>query len=283
MKILKLFLVIFPLLLYSQTHKVLSDTSITKIISVDTTNVNKIIGISWLGYGSGGGGSFPVIASYYRDSTGTAATNDTIIMHKPSGVQSGDLLIIGVVAWNTTSTAQFNNTTYKPAGFTFLATYGDNDCHTHYGVFYRVADGSETSTIPVRSQGANSTVGFYMRITGAYTSSPMEGYSTASHHIIEGYAGTNDSISVVGYNTTHNNVLNICLGGNRWGFATPSITFQSGWTKKCEINNEINNQYQVSGAFAIKNQASSGASGTCIVNWGINTGCSFFQFGIRSQ
>lgn len=114
----------------------------------------------------------PVVASFTEKNDVTTDAS-SITLTKPGSVAAGDLLLIIVINDAGVSTAQWNNTTLKPTGFTFINTAGDANTDCHAGAFWRIADGSEGATISVPCATASDYIGWYIRVTGADTTTPV--------------------------------------------------------------------------------------------------------------
>jgi hypothetical protein len=95
---------------------------------------------------------FPFVAA----SATSEASGTSHVVNLPSGIASGDLLI---VCFTTT-----NNTTFTwPSGWTLLATIVSNNYETE--VRYRIADGTEGASITVTTGASGSTAHCAVRIT----------------------------------------------------------------------------------------------------------------------
>lgn len=129
---------------------------------------------------SGGGGGTPVLESWTEnyESTSTA----TIAVSKPSGVASGDLLLI--LAGNDFYNAEAYDslTGWTEWSTTAIAWHGVNA-----SLFWRVADGTEGATETITISGSETArhLAYYLRISGADTTAPIDAtgtwaYSTAT-------------------------------------------------------------------------------------------------------
>jgi hypothetical protein len=109
----------------------------------------------------------PVVASSTSFADTTNQTSRTV--NKPSGVASGDLLVIGV-------SIDTNATVTTPTGFTQIVNQVSVELDCRLAVFWRVADGSEGSTFTIASS-SEIACGACIRITGADTTSPIDAVS----------------------------------------------------------------------------------------------------------
>lgn len=122
--------------------------------------------------------SVPVVEgnTYSRASSGTTCT-----INKPSGVQTGDLLIVICTIDGTGASLS------GPSGFSTLHSEVQSGSQTTAS-WWKEATGSEPSTYSVTWSGSEAYVGSCIRISGADTSNPVDvsdsntgsGYSTVS-------------------------------------------------------------------------------------------------------
>lgn len=258
--------------LIAQTHNVNSDTSIASINGVDTVNIASINGVTWLGFPTGGGGAgIPVIESFTTDSVAGA---QRIILSKPSGVQTNDLLLIVAASEDPTNDQQWNNTNLKPTGFTWAATTigggsgtGQNDNQCHIAVFYKIATGSENDTIHVPSLGTdNDQVGYYLRISGAYTSSPLDVWDSPLDSTF--YQQT-DTIQIHSQTTGYDNELALVVCANDGGNYGLTVS-GTGWSA-VDDNWIDDSEYGLHLIIGEKDMASAGATGQAIVTSSVTT------------
>lgn len=101
----------------------------------------------------------------------STSSNNTGSVPTPASVQVGDLLIL---TWNQRNTTA---TFTAPSGFVSLGSQAGTG---KLQIWYKIADGTEGSTLTVTSSGnAGWTLGC-MRLTGASSSAPTALFSTAS-------------------------------------------------------------------------------------------------------
>jgi len=102
-------------------------------------------------------GAFPTVAA---TNSGKDTVNTSHIINLPSGIASGNLLIIYLDSGS-------NPTITFPSGWTqlFLTANGTSN---ELGAWYRVADGTEGSTITVTTSTSQTTAHISYRITGYY-------------------------------------------------------------------------------------------------------------------
>lgn len=103
--------------------------------------------------------AFPAVAARNTSRTNIADTNHTVSL--PSGISSGDLLIIVFAHTVSASTVTF------PAGYTKFATATNNNADDQMvTVAYRQADGTEGASITVTTGTSGRSTHVTLRITG---------------------------------------------------------------------------------------------------------------------
>jgi hypothetical protein len=216
-------------------------------------------------------GGIPVIESFTTDSVEASAT---ITLTKPSGVQNGDLLLIVVASDDPTDTQQWNNTTNKPTGFTWLSTTigggvgtGQNDCQTHIAAFYRIADGSEGATVGVTSVGTgNDQVGYYLRLSGVYGTSPIDVWDSPLDSTF--YQQT-DTIQIHSQTTGYDNELALVVCANDGGNYGLTVS-GTGWSAVSD-NWVIDSEFGLHLIIGKKDMPSAGATGQAIITSSVTT------------
>ncbi|MDY0083599.1 MAG: hypothetical protein RBR74_10485, partial [Ignavibacteriaceae bacterium] len=210
-------------------------------------------------------GAIPVIESFTSDSVAGA---QRIVLSKPSGVQADDLLLIVVASDDPNDTQQWNNTTNKPTGFTWASTTisgvtgtGRNDCQTHIAVFWKIATGSETDTIGIPSVGTNNDqVGYYLRISGALTSNPLDVWDSPLDSTL--YQSV-DTIQIHSQTTNYDNELALVVCANDGG--NYGLTVETaGWSAVSD-NWVDDSEYGLHLIIGEKEMPTAGATGQCII------------------
>ncbi len=129
------------------------------------------LGIIASGY-SATSSSPPVVASSTVLAEGYVVGSTTI--NKPSGVVSGDLIVI----FTNIETAE---NTVTISGFTKRVERSDNNAYVIQAtVFTKVATGSEGSTFTINVANDTNVSAIALRITGANTSTPYDTSATAT-------------------------------------------------------------------------------------------------------
>jgi hypothetical protein len=189
-------------------------------------------------------------------------------------VAVGDLLIIIVGNDDDTDTAQWDDSTLKPTGFTLISEAGDHlsDCHT--AAFWRVADGTEGATVGVNSQAAANNWGIYYRVTGADTTSPID--ATGADHL----QVTGTTAAVTALTTTVEKALIFCAGSTDGLLVPVDSIAGNDWLVDYEVQSTA-----VGGIVALARQRWAGASDLCTFDWGggSSNGFAGFQFAIAPR
>ena len=127
----------------------------------------------------------PQIVSFSK-AVADDSTKDMTIS-KPTGVEAGDLLIVLAGQNKKNSTTPQYNADLPGATWNRIINLGDDthgvDNNMHLGGWYRVADGSETSTQTIigDSTGAEQW-SLYLRVTGASQTDPINAIGTPDFH-----------------------------------------------------------------------------------------------------
>lgn len=208
---------------------------------------------------AGGGGSTPVIESGF-DAVSDSAHQTYMTMTLPTSTASGDLLLLGGGESNTTVWD-------TPSGFTVLNTSQLEACGLNY--YYRVADGTETSTIQLGRAGGSKKYGWYIRITGN-NSTPIH----INNSVSTSSSGTSHAIP--GITTTVDNCLALYFLAFDGGDGDPFSVSGTGWTEEDELESGTAGS-NAGGCWGSKDQASSGATGTATVTSDQSDGAQYFQ------
>ena len=112
--------------------------------------------------------AFPVVSAQAEGSESTATTTHTVNL--PSGIASGDLILLTIYC-DRSNTAV---TVTWPAGYTEMydEEEGAQDCQ--FSAAYRIADGTEGTTITVTSNLSERAVHETWRITSWHGTTPPE-------------------------------------------------------------------------------------------------------------
>ncbi len=217
---------------------------------------------------SGGSSGIPVIELWTEQ--GDTDPSAPITLAKPSGVESGDLLLLIAMNDAPDATAFSDN----KVGWNFVDTSGNDVSDAHIAVFWRIADGTEGPTETVTSAGEDEWVGYYLRITGADDTNPINVYnfeqssSVSSSHIIPAITSTVDDCLML-YGLSFD-------GGDGYTFDVSG----TGWSEVDEHQTGTNGANDASGCFGSRELASQGSSGSATVGCSVSDGAAYFQLAI---
>lgn len=215
------------------------------------------------------GGGVPVLESY--SSFASTVEQTDIVLSKPSGVVSGNFLVMLVGNEDQTSTAQFSAHT----GWTQGSSVGSPTSDVHGSWYWRVANGSEASTETVVAQSADYCAGFYLRFSGA--ASAVEGSSVqrsnAFTHIANSFTTTiNNTLAIAFCSFDGADTADLETSGTGW----PSGTITAGqYVETGGVNNGLGF------GFVTKTVATAGASEDCTFTASVSDGATLFQIGIQ--
>lgn len=114
-----------------------------------------------------GGDGYPSVAST-ATSAKTVDTGTTHTVSLPSGIEAGDLLLIFWADANTSGTQPAT-----PAGWTALYSGQWGSSNVYYRAWYRIADGSEGSTVNVTGGAERSAHTAYRIASGSFQGVPV--------------------------------------------------------------------------------------------------------------
>ena len=95
--------------------------------------------------------------------------DDGFTVTKPSSVATDDLLLLFVALEDSRN----SNSLPTPTGFTLLQWIGNTTADAHAWVFYRIADGTEGSSVTISPALGVEGVAWYLRVSGADTTTPF--------------------------------------------------------------------------------------------------------------
>jgi|GEM_PF-2514985 len=208
----------------------------------------------------------------------TAVPGTGVTVTCPSGASapaSNDLIVYYVGNDDNTTTAQWNNTTLKPSGFTMINETGNSSSDVHTAVFWKLSDGTEGGTgIASNAQSSMDTWGRIEIWENIDTTTPIDvtgsdyNGSSASSHAVTGVTTTIDDC-----------IARAILAGDG-GDTYPFTVSGTGWTEDFEIQAGTGSG-NCSGCIATKTMSTAGATGNCTFSLNVSDGGSGFQFGIR--
>jgi len=211
--------------------------------------------------------SAPVVANWTVNDSGGATTN-TITLTKPSGVVSDNLLLL-IVGSDQDTVADWNDVT----GWTKFININDGVSDANLACYWRIADESEASTIDVTGPSVEERYGWYIRVTGADTTTPVHligtpTYIAASSYTIAEVTTTADDCLVF-YGSAHD-------GGDAGSFTESGV----GWA-------EVDEQYSgtagtdACGVWGTKTMTGQGGTVDVGITKDVTDGTSSIQFAIQ--
>lgn len=212
-----------------------------------------VYGVTILQYVAPAGGGAPVVEAGWDKQTGVGAT---LTMNKPSGCTTGDTYIL----FGGSATQVLYTT---PTGFTEIAN-GNSLGHA-FGLYYRIVDGTETSTIAFGGPTSNDKTAYYICVSGTDGTTPLD-----VAHALENSGGnaTVHNISEV-TTTVDDTIAMYFLTLDRNGLHSVSGT---GWSESDEAA-----QGQGSSSWGTKEMPSSGGTGTATVTTVQSNGTQYLQ------
>ena len=199
------------------------------------------------------------------------ALTNSLTVTKASGVVSGDLILIIACNEDSTNTAQWDDSTLKPTGFTLIAEGGNSTADAHIAMFWRVADGTEGATFTLPCQSSDYTTAYCLRITGI-AASPINANSTpgatsgTSHTVPAVTSSVDDCLVIAGLSFD---------GADGTSFSTSS----TGWTIEDE-DATGGGSAGSSSCFASYELASSGTAGALSITSAVSDGAFSFEVAI---
>jgi hypothetical protein len=204
--------------------------------------------------------------------TNTAVPGATLSLTRPTGVTAGDLLLIIVGNDDNTANQQWNSTTLRPSGFNFINTAGNATPDAHVAAFYRIADGTEASSTSTPAQISADYWGYYIRVTGVSTTSPID-------VIGADYNGTSlTTHNITAITTTIDQALAFYALSGDGGDLDP-FSVAGAWTERAETEagSGIGNG---SGTWGTRLMTSAGSTGVAAVTMALADGAAGFQFAL---
>lgn len=202
---------------------------------------------------SAGGGQMPSIESFTDTTTGVYG--NSLTLNAPTGITAGDLLLIIFRDPAINTNSEVINT---PSGWTKIDEHGTADNDIHIGMFWKEATGSEGDVTVTSTVSSTGRAGWYLRISGADTTTPIH---ATSKNGTTWQAATPWTAS--GVTTSVDNCLLIA------GFAAdgcnndPFTISGEGWVEEDESVTGADSN-GTAGVFASKELSSAGFSGNCV-------------------
>ncbi len=215
--------------------------------------------------------AIPVVEAFTTKTHSAGSPQSSIVLTKPSGVVVDDLLILFCLSDDNGSDDAFQDT---KSGWTVMLQTGNSSSDAKLAIYYRIADGTEASTETVTMDATDDVIGWYLRISGVDTTTPINAQN-------EGVSSGNaSSRNVTGITTTVDDCLvfyALVLDG---ADGSPFSVSGTGWSESDELETPSGDNTDVSGCWGTKDMASQGATGTASVSWNTSDGHSWCQFAI---
>lgn len=212
----------------------------------------------------------PVIETWTEQGSSTAS--QTLTLSKPSGVQTGDFLLLIVGNEDASNGAEFTD---NLDGWNYIGTSGDSSADADIGAFWRTADGTESDTVQVTATSSDQWMGFYVRISGTDDADPIN-----TQYFSQSSSSSNSHV-VSGVDTAIENTLAIVALMFDGGDGYPFTVSGTGWSKVDDYQTGASGWNAVSGVFGSKNVAS-GNTGDAIAQatGTVSDGAAYFQLAI---
>lgn len=193
----------------------------------------------------------------------------------PKNPQPGDLLIILVGNGSAEDTAQWDNSTLKPTGFTFINEAGAADQDCHCAAFYKVVDGTEGTTFSIPAASSDYMWAFCILISA---DGPLFIHKTGADSAVAN-AVLATPLTMTEVTTTVAKCLGLFVaaydGADDGGFTCDG----TGWLEQAE-NRSGTAAASAAGVFGKKSLTLAGASGSATVYAASGDGMVGFQFAI---
>lgn len=209
--------------------------------------------------------SQPVLESW--ESWMNDGTSGPLTATKPTGVQSGDGLLIFAFSSSVSNQADFID---DLTGWTFEGTAGDGTADAHIAVYSRIADGTEGATESWDNTQDVTVLGtYYLRISGVDS-------ADFPHLVSLSSAGPTTAHTISSITTTADNTLVFYAAGIDGG-QTAAIS-GTGWTEIAEEDNLSGGQLTIT--FGSRTLASAGSTGDATLTLGASDGAAFGQIAV---
>lgn len=210
----------------------------------------------------------PVVEGNQLTTSGAAATS--LAVSQASGVTAGETVLVILAADLTNALSDEFNT---PTGWDKILGHAPGGAIDAAVVAYwRIATGDSNDDITVTWTTAAEAVAWYIRVSGAHASAPLDVTGT-------GVSTSSTSHAITGVTTTVDECLAFyCLGFDGGDGYTFSVS-GTGWSESQEAQYDTGGA-TVSGCWGTKEQASAGGTGTATVTSSVSDGAASFQFAI---
>lgn len=171
----------------------------------------------------------PTVAGYQST---TLAVSNPFAIDMPTGIQVGELLVAFVANDYPIDGATMGT----PTGWTQVLQNGGATADSKFGVWYKVADGTEGSTISFSwdKPGGYSVIGWVMRVQGADITNPIEVIGTYAANAFSSSATAPAAI------TSNDNCLAFAILSFDGNDAEPITLSGTGWDASFPAGQVIN-------------------------------------------
>ena len=214
----------------------------------------------------------PVVENDHTFKANDSSARPDITLTKPSGWAVGDLFLV-FVASDSDQGPEWNTKT----DWNLIVNVGSNGPNAVAGIYWRIADGTESSTETFTQDNDDDLLGWWIRISGVDTNDPIHQISGVGED-----SGTDHDI--LGHTTTEDDVLALwflAFDGADFADSGGSVT-GSGWTDFIAGNTPGESSTDIGGGWGRKNMASKGPTGTVTVDGDHSDGAAFAQVSINS-
>ena len=187
----------------------------------------------------------------YVSHTSAETNNGPVSLSIPANLNLGDLLLIliGDDSQKSAATPSFVAGTSVPSGWTKFNEWGNGTSDSHIGIFYRIVDGSEGSSVNIDSTQRPAVFGFCVHIKGANQTTPIGGAGSAQ--IVKSF-----TLTIPGL-TGNESDLGLFLYGFDGGDGYPFQVYSSpSWTLREDIQTGTS-WNGASGCFGTRNSGAS--------------------------
>jgi hypothetical protein len=221
-----------------------------------------------------GDAAVPTIVNYTFHANSAGSPDTDITLTKPTGWSVGDLFLCFVCSdhdagpeWDLHPTPQL---------WTRLVNVGTATSDAVTGIYWRIADGTEPSTVTFTQNANDDLQGWWIVISGVDTSAPIHNTSGVGEGASASY------FDITGHTTTVDDVLALWFMSFDGADGDPWVITASGWTNFIYGETAGGDNTDISGGWGRKNMASAGGStGTVRVDPDATDGASFAQVSIK--
>lgn len=204
--------------------------------------------------------------------TGGSSLQSTLVVTLPSGISTGETLLIFIANGDNTNVQQFND---DVSGWSLIGETGNSTSDVHVAVYWRIADGTEGSTVTITSTSSDKWLAWADRVSGAHATTPIE-VSAFSQD-----TGNTTSHAVGGVTTSNNDCYVYYFLAFQGGDGDPFSVSGTGWAELDEQQTDVSTISGVSACYGSRALTSAGASGTATVTSSASDTAAWCQVAIR--